>query len=355
MFRGQLRQLTWTRAAQALALVALILFCMPQATAVQRTQFDHLTTGYELLGAHRDLSCEYCHLQGVFRGTPRNCVGCHSIGSRVNAVPRPTGHIATQDDCRLCHSLYTFEPIIHVDHTAVRGTCFSCHNGAVAEGKIQGHIPSSNNCDACHTTNSFAVLRVDHAELVNRAAACRGCHTGVQASTMPRNHLATRQECSACHGTLAWTPARFDHSGIAGNCQSCHNGGTASGKVANHLATALDCSACHLYPNWSAITYVHKSSQYPGDHRDPACTACHTTNLAQATWQFAAYRPGCAGCHANLFKPGGHEKTVGGMKYNVSELQNCTGACHIYTDTRLTTIAKVRPAGHHKVTDGAFH
>jgi hypothetical protein len=43
------------------------------------------------------------------------------------------------------------------------------------------------------------------------------------------------------------------------------------------------------------------------------------------------------------------------MKYNISELQNCSGACHVYTDAKLTTIAKPRPAGHHKVTDGAFH
>jgi hypothetical protein len=43
------------------------------------------------------------------------------------------------------------------------------------------------------------------------------------------------------------------------------------------------------------------------------------------------------------------------VKYTLIELQNCAGACHVYTDPTLGTIAKPRPAGHHKVTDGAFN
>ncbi len=35
--------------------------------------FDHLTTGFELDGVHRDLPCESCHLNAIFKGTPRDC------------------------------------------------------------------------------------------------------------------------------------------------------------------------------------------------------------------------------------------------------------------------------------------
>ncbi len=340
-------------------IIALLLtpWICPPASAVQRTQFDHLTTGFELQGAHRDLSCEYCHMQGVFKGTPRTCVACHTIGSRVSALPRPTTHVSTTDNCILCHSIYNFAPIVRMDHTAARGSCFSCHNGVRAIGKNTGHVQSDNNCGACHTTNGFVPVRMEHANLVARAAlSCRGCHSGVQASTIPRNHVPTTQECSACHGTLAWTPARFDHTGLANSCQTCHNGATATGKVANHMTTSLDCSSCHHYPNWSAITITHTSAEYPGDHRGtPSCTACHVTNTDKAVWPTAAYRPGCGGCHAAQFKPEGHPKTLDGMMYNISELQNCSGACHIYTDAKLTAIAKPRPAGRHKVSDGAFH
>ena len=365
MVRGHLRFKLPARAAALIAALLLVLFvCLvPHASAVQRTQFDHLTTGYELRGFHRDLSCEYCHLQGVFKGTPRTCVGCHTPGSRVNSTPRPVTHILTQDNCEACHTQYNFLPIVHMDHLQARGTCFSCHNGVKAMGKNPGHIASDNNCDACHTTNAFTPVLVEHTSLnmmvragTNGANTCRSCHSGVRAATVPRNHVPTTQDCGACHGTLSWSPARFDHTGLAANCQSCHNGGAATGKVASHMTTSLDCSTCHHYPNWSAVTFTHTSAEYPGEHRGaPACTACHTTNTDKATWQFAAHRPGCGGCHASSFKPEGHDKTLEGMKYNISELQNCSGACHVYTDAKLTTIAKSRPAGHHKVTDGAFH
>src|SRR5579871_6176839 len=161
MVRGKLNIGMMARGAAAVCLLILVSFlCLtPRATAVQRTQFDHLTTGYELRGFHRDLSCEYCHVQGVFKGTPRVCVGCHTQGSRVNSTPRPGTHILTQDNCETCHSQYNFLPIVRMDHLAARGTCFSCHNGVKAEGKNVGHEPSDNNCDACHTTNAFIPVR----------------------------------------------------------------------------------------------------------------------------------------------------------------------------------------------------
>jgi hypothetical protein len=337
------------------------LFCLllaaglsPTAWAVQRTQFDHLTTGYELQGAHRDLSCEYCHLQGVFRGTPRTCRGCHSIGSRINAIAKPTTHVSTSDECILCHSILDFAPIVRMDHTAALGSCFSCHNGTRAPGKNPGHIQSDNNCDACHTTNAFSPARMEHANLVARAAvSCRSCHSGVQAATLPLNHIPTSQECGACHGTLSWTPARLDHAGMT-RCQGCHNGGAATGKVVSHMTTSLDCSSCHRYPVWSAVAFVHSSSAYPGDHASATCIACHSSNTESAAWPSAAYRPSCAGCHATRFKPERHPKTLDGLPYNISELQNCSGACHVYGDAKLRAIARNRPAGHHKVTDSAF-
>src|SRR3981189_1032150 len=54
--------------------------------------FDHLSTGFELDGVHRDLPCEQCHLNAVFKGTPRNCGGCHITGPTFNATPNPHTH-----------------------------------------------------------------------------------------------------------------------------------------------------------------------------------------------------------------------------------------------------------------------
>ena len=339
-----------------LALCVLWGLSAPEAAAIQHTGFDHLTTGYELRGAHRDMSCEYCHVNGVFKGTPRTCEGCHTQGSRISATPKPVNHIASADRCDLCHALYNFWPLVQIDHSAAHGTCFSCHNGVVAKGKTPDHIPADNNCDACHTTVAFSPQRMDHAAVTAVAkTSCRGCHMGIRASSLPRNHIPTTQQCGDCHNTFSWSPAKFDHATATGPCQSCHNGSVALGKVANHLVTGRDCSTCHRYPTWTPVQFVHSSAEYPGDHRAVlTCTNCHVTNTDQATWQFATYRPTCAGCHGGRFKPDSHDRTAGGIKYTLAELQNCTGACHVYTDATQTTIAKARPAGHHKVTDGAF-
>ena len=50
-----------------------------------------------------------------------------------------------------------------------------------------------------------------------------------------------------------------------------------------------------------------------------------------------AFAPDCAGCHEGDFEPDKHEKDGGGL-YSVSELRDCSGACH-------------KPSGEHRVSD----
>ncbi len=343
-----------TLCAWLLALVAAL--GGPRAAAVQLTQFDHLTTSYELRGIHRDLSCEYCHVNDVFKGTPRSCSGCHTLGTRINATPRPVRHIAVRDQCESCHTQFNFLPLVRMDHSLVIGSCFSCHNGVVAQGKKPGHIPSNNDCDACHTTNAFNPQRVEHAALLAAATSCRGCHSGVRAQAVPRNHLATAQQCGDCHSTLTWSPARLEHAGLTTPCRGCHNGQTATGLPIAHMASSHDCASCHRYPRWSAAGYVHSAASYPGEHRGSMpCSACHSALGEQVSWKSPALQSSCAGCHASLFRSQSHPKTVAGLTYSLNELSNCTAACHIYSDARMTAVVRMRPAGHHKVSDSAFH
>lgn len=262
MYRGYFRSLTRT-----LFLVLWVLLATP-GSPVQRTGFDHLTTGFELRDAHRDMACEYCHVNGVFKGTPRNCAGCHTIGSRISATPKPFKHIASTEECSLCHAGYNFVPIFRMDHTGAKGTCNSCHNNVTATGKDPKHILSDNNCTACHTTVAFVPARLEHMDLLQREM-CGTCHNGIQAAAKSLHHLITTASCSDCHTTLSWSPARFNHSGLITNCQSCHNGITAIGKVANHPATPQDCSACHRYPSWRPVAVV-RSAPSPSTAPSPS-------------------------------------------------------------------------------------
>ena len=248
--------------ARRISLGILLLVASSQGTAIQRTGFDHLTTGFELRDAHRDMACEYCHVNGVFKGTPRNCAGCHTIGGRISATPKPPNHVASDSNCALCHSGYNFAPIFRMDHTGAKGTCASCHNNVTATGKDAKHILSDNNCTACHTTVAFTPARLEHADLLQKEQ-CAGCHNGVRASAKTLRHVITTSSCNDCHTTLSWSPARFNHSGVTGLCQSCHNGITAMGKVSNHPATALDCSSCHRYPSWNPLRAVPAPATTP--------------------------------------------------------------------------------------------
>jgi hypothetical protein len=38
----------------------------------------------------------------------------------------------------------------------------------------------------------------------------------------------------------------------------------------------------------------------------------------------------------------------------VSELRNCSGACHVYRDAALTTVLERRPGPEHRVTNAGF-
>jgi len=328
-------------------------------------------------------TCETCHtstttwLPAKFdhTGIVGNCIGCHD-GAHTNVSSKNAGHILTTNLCENCHNTSVWKPATTVDHTQVVGICVTCHNGIIAKGKKDdpnpsGHPVSSDACDMCHsTTGNFKDGVFDHTGVA--PGTCTTCHNGVKASGRPlpsvdKAHPQNSQECDACHNTLSWYDVSVvDHTNITTGCSNCHNG-TVSGadaKGPKHMTTTRECNVCHLATatTWTPLIFKHTSPEYPGDHNaslNLTCSSCHTTNTDAATWKYATYRPNCAGCHANRFSSGDHPNKIQGTtstRYQVSELQNCTGACHTYTDSSLTTIAKGgQRTGQHKVTDTRFH
>jgi hypothetical protein len=232
----------------------------------------------------------------------------------------------------------------------VTGTCASCHNGTNATGKPVTHITSTNTCDSCHVTTNWTTVRVDHTAVIG---TCSSCHNGTKAAGKPVTHIQTTAQCDTCHSTVAWLPASFDHSAVIGSCSTCHNGTSATGKPPTHFVTTLQCDSCHNTVAWTPIRFTHSSAAYPGDHRAAVtCLSCHTANSQTIAWRNAAYQPDCAGCHASRFVPGSHKKyeTPTTVNYTVSELRDCSGACHQYTNSTLTTIL-VRRNSHHRPSD----
>jgi hypothetical protein len=107
--------------------------------------FDHSLASFKLDGAHAQVRCEDCHKNGVFKGTPSDCVSCHAD---------PTWHAgAFGTDCASCHTTSTWNQaqfnLSHPEPRAEDGgsgihhgnaTCQQCHPTTVHE----------NTCKACH-------------------------------------------------------------------------------------------------------------------------------------------------------------------------------------------------------------
>ena len=348
-----------------LLLLTLLSFFTANSQAQEQTQpFDHKTTGFMLIGAHSRVDCGNCHRSGIFKGTPRQCSGCHGRGGIINAAGKNLRHILSTDTCSDCHNTSAWWPATTVNHSSVFGTCLNCHNNATAMGKPTNHLASSNFCEDCHNNHRWTPARYNHRDASgscsschnntnrpgkpnshivttfecdschtirgwspaqfnhsNVESSCSSCHNGTQATGKTGTHITTTLECNSCHSTRAWTPASFDHSGITSGCANCHNGTTATGKPGGHIVTTSDCNACHSTNGWSNASFTHTSPNYPGNHGvSLTCSDCHGASTPSISWPSPTYANSCAGCHANDFDPGEHNQSL-------STLRDC-GRCH---------------------------
>jgi len=128
--------------------------------------FDHDRSNFPLTGAHVDVACESCHVNGQFRGLSTTCVDCHA---------EPAYHAGQfGTDCAACHSARTWTPAeFNGQHTFPLGhgdgatcatchpasfttyTCYGCHEhdeGEVHEKHLDEGIGNFQNCMECHPT-----------------------------------------------------------------------------------------------------------------------------------------------------------------------------------------------------------
>ncbi len=124
-----------------------------------RTTFDHGKTRYPLLGRHRLVSCEKCHLPDRPRTAIRfqNCQDCHTDYHQGQFQHRPD-----RGTCESCHDVNGFSPakftveehqtkfILDGNHLAI--PCTACHqriNIGFSTKTIQFQFPSTA-CITCH-------------------------------------------------------------------------------------------------------------------------------------------------------------------------------------------------------------
>jgi len=281
-----MRNLTESTRTMIVSLTCLMLWTSPVVHAQTITStdpFNHTQTGFVLKGVHTTLKCEQCHVSGIFQNTPNYCSGCHAIGTRVGATPKPINHVPTNSECDTCHVSAASFQVKSFKHSGVTSGCSSCHNGQSlgVVSKPANHFPTLLPCENCHiNTNTFSIARMDHTGITSGCASCHGGQfSGVVSK--PAAHLVTSAPCEVCHGsTSTFLGATFDHTSITAACSTCHMGQQAGvvSLPAVHIPYAgAPCDACHTATNTGGFTSFLGAFY---DHVTPVsatnCSSCHS-------------------------------------------------------------------------------
>jgi hypothetical protein len=75
--------------------------------------FNHISTGFELLGQHASIQCSSCH-QGTITGLSQECISCHL--ENYNSAP---DHLTQgyPTNCEMCHNSVAWSQVVF-DHQA---------------------------------------------------------------------------------------------------------------------------------------------------------------------------------------------------------------------------------------------
>ena len=191
------------------------------------------------------------------QGLSSNCVICHD--DEISGIsPKVGNHVAATNNCEACHTPLGFTIIPFVDHQEVFGNCSECHNGVLAVGKSEFHVPTSLECDDCHNTTSFFALAADGSfDHTGISSGCAGCHNGTAAIGMTDTvtHQNSTGECELCHNTTDFADAYPDHTGpeVVGPglnlrfLSRCYG----DGSIERPSVTSVDCGICHNIETFS--------------------------------------------------------------------------------------------------------
>jgi hypothetical protein len=255
--------------------------------------FDHAKTSFPLSGKHAGVNCTACHVNGQYKGTPKNCYACHANDDKHN------GQLGT--DCGACHITSGWSQATF-DHSKASFPLTGKHIGV--------------KCAACHSGGQYSGTPKD----------CYSCHAAADAHN---GQYGTN--CGSCHTSNGWTPAHFDHSGFPLNgahkglpCASCHPGGhfqgTPSACSACHDDPAYHaglfgngCNECHNTSAWRPAEY-NRGHTFPRNHgeNNNNCHTCHPNRLSQYT---------CYACHKENEIRNKH------LEEGIPDFENCM-RCH---------------------------
>jgi len=218
------------------------------------SDFDHNQTNFPLTGSHQAATCQACHANGVYAGTPAECISCHQAAYDSTTDP-DHGQAGFAADCTLCHTTSAWTGA-DFDHNQTSFPLTGSHQVAT--------------CQGCHASGVYAGTQ----------AECVACHQSDYDQTVDPQHLTSgfSTDCTSCHTTTTWSDATFDHdgmyfpiysgrhSGLWTACSDCH--------VNSNNYAAFECTFCHQHNDENQVNNDH--SELPGYAYDSqACFSCH--------------------------------------------------------------------------------
>lgn len=252
--------------------------------------FQH-SNFFALEGKHGAVPCSKCHVNGVYKGTPRECAGCHAAAYGATTAPNHTTE-GFPTNCQNCHTPAGWKPA-NFAHTSFALTgkhigveCAKCH----IAGKYTG---TSRECSVCHGPNYAATTNPNHSQL-GYPTACANCHTTAgwkpasfvhTSFALAGKHLTT--ECAKCHVSGVYT-------GTNRVCYGCHSANYSAALTPNHAGFVYPttCEMCHSPVGWKPSMFSHVSYPLTGLHLTAQCSKCHVNGVYKGTTRQ------CYGCHA---------------------------------------------------------
>lgn len=325
---------------------------------IDKDNFEHVKTDFELLGKHSDVSCASCHVEDkTYREAPSQCIDCHEssdphrgeFGRECQDCHSPKDWLDTQFDhdetkfplkgshqiveCNSCHA--------DEQYTDIPEDCFSCHALNDVHGGTNG-----SKCNSCHNESDWKKLTFDHDtdtrfKLKNghNNLTCNSCHktSGFEKKigracischkSDDEHSRRNGKQCSSCHTTTRWSTLTFDHNrntdfDLDGKhstltCESCHQTGTQNVKletscIACHESDDVhkgqegrQCDSCHNSTGWrEQVQFNHDLTSFPllGMHAVANCESCHESKAFQQT------NTQCVDCHQD---DDAHEQGLG--------------------------------------------
>jgi hypothetical protein len=287
----------------------------------QGAAFNHNSV-FALVGRHAQTTCATCHTNNVFRGTPRDCIGCHRAQyDRTTAPNHAAAGFSMQ--CESCHrptdasfqgAGFNHSSVFALVGRHAQTACATCHTNNVFKG-------TPRDCIGCHRAQYDRTTAPNHAA-AGFSMQCESCHRATDSSFRGAsfNHnsvfaLAGRHaqvSCASCHGNGVY-------KGTPRTCVGCHQGNYDRTSSPNHRSAGFPttCESCHKNTDtsWTQGVFTHRFPITSGPHRT-ACASCHTSSGSFATFN-------CLTCHQRA-KTDEQHKERRGYRY---ESVACYG-CH---------------------------